>query len=154
MTLLQHNAAISPGNSGGALFNMRGELIGIVNAKYSNSNAEGLGFAIPMNTVIEVYDDLCEFGYVRGRADHGIIIATDRYYIFQGYLYIYSSRYTDELQYGDRLLAIGNQTPTSIEEAYSILEKYGIGETVDITVVRNGKQITVTLEIREYEPQA
>ncbi|MBQ7292968.1 MAG: trypsin-like peptidase domain-containing protein, partial [Clostridia bacterium] len=71
MTLLQHNAAVSPGNSGGALFNMRGELVGIVNAKYSSNGAEGLGFAIPINTVMEVYDDLVKYGYVRGRADHG-----------------------------------------------------------------------------------
>lgn len=153
MVLLQHNAAISPGNSGGALFNMRGELIGIVNAKYSSSGAEGLGFAIPMNTVMEVYEDLCEFGYVKGRPDHGLTITTDRYYIFQGYLYIYSSRYTDELQYGDRLLAIGDQYPTTIEEAYAMLDQYEIGETVKVTVIRNGKQITVSLAIREYEPQ-
>lgn len=154
MTLLQHNAAISPGNSGGALFNMRGELIGIVNAKYSSSGAEGLGFAIPMNTVMEVYEDLCEFGYVKGRADHGLTITTDRYYIFQGYLYIYSSRYTDELQYGDRLLAIGDQYPTTVDEAYAMLDQYEIGDTVEITVIRNGKQIKVSFAIREYEPQS
>lgn len=153
MTLLQHNAAISPGNSGGALFNMRGELIGIVNAKYSSSEAEGLGFAIPVNTVLEVYDDLIQFGYVKGRADHGLTIVTDRYYIFQGYLYIYSSRYTDELQYGDRLLAIDGKTPTSIDEAYALLGRYEIGDKVEIVVVRNSKQISVSLEIREYTPQ-
>ena len=153
MTLLQHNAAISPGNSGGALFNMRGELVGIVNAKSSSSGAEGLGFAIPINTVLEVYDDLIEFGYVKGRADHGLTITTDRYYIFQGYLYIYSSRYTDELQYGDRLLAIDGQTPTSMDEAYALLDAYDIGDKVEITVARNGKQVKVTLEIREYAPQ-
>lgn len=153
MTLLQHNAAISPGNSGGALFNMRGELIGIVNAKYSSSEAEGLGFAIPVNTVLEVYDDLIQFGYVKGRADHGLTIVTDRYYIFQGYLYIYSSRYTDELQYGDRLLAIDGKTPTSIDEAYALLGRYEIGDEVEIVVVRNSKQISVSLEIREYTPQ-
>lgn len=152
MTLLQHNAAISPGNSGGALFNMRGELIGIVNAKYSSSEAEGLGFAIPMNTVMEVYDDLCEFGYVKGRPDHGLTIATDRYYFFQGYLYIYSSRYTDELQAGDRLLSIGEDYPATIEEAYALLDRYEIGDVVEISVIRNGKQMTVLLEIREYEP--
>ena len=153
MTLLQHNAAISPGNSGGALFNMRGELIGIVNAKYSSSGAEGLGFAIPMNTVMEVYEDLCEYGYVKGRADHGLTLTTDRYYVFYGYIYIYSSRYTDELKYGDRLLAIDGKTPTSIEEAYTLLGRYDIGETAEITVARNGQQIRISLEIREYEPQ-
>ena len=154
MTLLQHNAAISPGNSGGALFNMRGELIGIVNAKYSSSGAEGLGFAIPMNTVMEIYKDLCEYGYVRGRADHGLTLTTDRYYVFQGYIYIYSSRYTDELKYGDRLLAIEGKTPSTVDEAYALLDQYDIGDTAEIVVSRNGQQIRVSLEIREYEPQS
>ena len=153
MTLLQHNAAISPGNSGGALFNMRGELIGIVNAKYLSSDAEGLGFAIPMNTVYKVYSDLIEFGYVKGRADHGLTITTDRYYVFQGYLYIYSSRYTDDLQYGDRLVSIDGKTPVGINDAYAMLSQYEIGDKVPISVVRDGKQITVSLEIREYTPQ-
>lgn len=151
MTLLQHNAAISPGNSGGALFNMRGELIGIVNAKYSSSGAEGLGFAIPMNTVLEVYNDLIEFGYVKGKPDHGLTIVTDGYYFFTQ-LYITSSRYTDELRYGDRLIAIDGQTVSTVNEAYALLDRYGIGETVDITVVRSNQQITVTLEICEYTP--
>jgi len=151
MTLLQHNAAISPGNSGGALFNMRGELIGIVNAKYSSSEAEGLGFAIPVNTVLEVYDDLIKFGYVKGRADHGLTFTTDRFYM---YLYIYSSRYTDQLQYGDRLLAIDGNAPESVDDAYALLDGYEIGDTVEIVVARNGKQVTVTLEIREYVPEA
>ena len=152
MVLLQHNAAISPGNSGGALFNMRGELIGIVNAKYSSSGAEGLGFAIPMNTVMEVYEDLCEFGYVKGRPDHGITLATDRYYFFQGYLYIYSSRYTDELQMGDRLLSIDGVSPTTVDEAYALLDKHGVGDEIVIVVLRDNSQITVTLTVHEYEP--
>lgn len=153
MTLLQHNAAISPGNSGGALFNMRGELIGIVNAKYLSSEAEGLGFAIPMNTVYEVYCDLIEYGYVRGRADHGITIATGRYYVFQGDLYIYSSRYTEELKYGDRLLSIGGVAPTGLNHAYELLEAYKIGDEVSITIVRNGTQADVILKIQEYTPE-
>ncbi|MBR4873056.1 MAG: trypsin-like peptidase domain-containing protein [Clostridia bacterium] len=152
MVLLQHNAAISPGNSGGALFNMRGELIGIVNAKYSSSGAEGLGFAIPMNTVMEVYEDLCEYGYVKGRPDHGITLATDRYYFFQGYLYIYSSRYTDELQMGDRVLSIDGVSPTTVDEAYALLDKHGVGEEIVIVVLRDNSQITVTLTVHEYEP--
>lgn len=152
MVLLQHNAAISPGNSGGALFNMRGELIGIVNAKYSKNGAEGLGFAIPMNTVMEVYEDLCEYGYVKGRPDHGITLATDRYYFFQGYLYIYSSRYTDELQMGDRVLSIDGVSPTTVDEAYALLDKHGVGDEIVIVVLRDNNQITVTLTVHEYEP--
>ena len=72
MALLQHDAAVSPGSSGGGLFNSSGSLIGIVNAKASSSNAEGLGFAIPVNSVKQIIDDLINYGYVKGRAYLGV----------------------------------------------------------------------------------
>ena len=72
MSLIQMDASVSPGNSGGGLFNMNGELIGIVNAKSSSSDAEGLGFAIPINDAIKVAQDLLENGYVTGRPYMGI----------------------------------------------------------------------------------
>ena len=67
MSLIQMDASVSPGNSGGGLFNMNGELVGIVNAKSSSSDAEGLGFAIPINDAIKVAQELLENGYVTGR---------------------------------------------------------------------------------------
>src|SRR5699024_2024764 len=72
LSVIQTNASISPGNSGGGLFNMAGELIGIVNAKSDASGAEGLGFAIPINDAIDVAQDLLENGYVSGRPYLGI----------------------------------------------------------------------------------
>ena len=79
MSLIQMDASVSPGNSGGGLFNMNGELIGLVNAKSSSSDAEGLGFAIPINDAIQVAQDLLENGYVSGRPYMGItyIAVTD-----------------------------------------------------------------------------
>lgn len=155
MILLQHNAAVSPGNSGGALFNLRGELIGIVNAKYSSSGAEGLGFAIPINTVKEVYYDLVNYGYVKGRADHGLSII-QQYVMRPGYygyvLYVVESKYSDELVYGDRLISIDGVTPTTTTEAYELLDKYEIGDTVEIVVYRSGQEKTVSLTISEYHP--
>ncbi|MGN1098987.1 MAG: S1C family serine protease, partial [Christensenellales bacterium] len=74
MTLLQTDASINPGNSGGGLFNARGELIGITNSKYASEEIEGLGFAIPVNTAVEVANSLIEYGYVTGRAALGITI--------------------------------------------------------------------------------
>lgn len=68
MTLLQTDTAINPGNSGGGLFNMRGELVGVVNAKTSDTQIEGICFAIPANRARSVYGDLVEYGYLRGRA--------------------------------------------------------------------------------------
>ncbi len=72
MSLIQMDASVSPGNSGGGLFNMNGELVGIVNAKSSSSDAEGLGFAIPINDAIKVAQELLENGYVTGRPYLGI----------------------------------------------------------------------------------
>lgn len=72
MTLLQHNAQISPGNSGGGLFNSNGELIGIVNAKDSATEVEGIAFAIPINNVLDIIDDLKTYGYVKGKVDLGM----------------------------------------------------------------------------------
>lgn len=82
MTLIQTDASISPGNSGGGLFNANGELIGIVNAKSSYSEAEGIGFAIPINTAMEIGRQLIENGSVArpgaGRQDHGCDRRPDR----------------------------------------------------------------------------
>ena len=72
MSLIQMDASVSPGNSGGGLFNMNGELVGVVNAKSSDSDAEGLGFAIPINDAMKVAQDLLENGYVTGRPYMGI----------------------------------------------------------------------------------
>ena len=78
MSLLQTNAAVNPGNSGGGLFNERGELIGIVNAKSDGSDVEGLGFAIPINTAMEVAESLMTTGYVTGRPAMGCLLYTSR----------------------------------------------------------------------------
>ena len=72
MTLLQTNAQISPGNSGGGLFNANGELIGIVNAKDSATEVEGIAFAIPVNNVLDIIKDLQNYGYVTGKIDMGM----------------------------------------------------------------------------------
>jgi serine protease Do len=72
MTLLQHNAAVSPGNSGGALFNLRGELIGIVNAGYDSATAQGLNFAIPGSQAIDIIEQIISNGFIEGRYDFGV----------------------------------------------------------------------------------
>lgn len=72
MKLLQTTAAVNPGNSGGAMFDLEGRLVGIVNAKYSDEEIEGIGFAIPIDTAVAVADDLVNYGYVKGRTNLGI----------------------------------------------------------------------------------
>ena len=81
INMLQTDAAINSGNSGGPLFNMNGEVIGITTAKYSGSTSsgasiEGIGFAIPINDVMKLVDDLMEYGYITGQAYLGVTIHT------------------------------------------------------------------------------
>ena len=75
MTLLQTNAAVNPGNSGGAMFNMSGQLVGVVNAKFTDEAVEGIGFAIPIDTAKPIIEDLINYGFVKGRANLGIDVA-------------------------------------------------------------------------------
>ncbi|MBO5305324.1 MAG: trypsin-like peptidase domain-containing protein [Clostridia bacterium] len=156
MILLQHNAAVSPGNSGGALFNMKGELVGIVNAKSSTAGAEGIGFAIPINTVLAVYNDLINYGYVTGRPDSGLTLETVvrrvGYFYYEYDVCIAASRYTDELKRNDIIVSIDGKQPGDINEAHALLSGHEIGDVVTIVVSRNGTNHTVKLTIREYTP--
>lgn len=156
MTLLQHNAAVSPGNSGGALFNLRGELIGIVNAKYSSDGAEGLGFAIPSDTVVRVYEDLIRYGYVKGRPDSGITLGTMYYNFFNYVICITESCYTDALLPYDVLVSIDGIQPKSLAEAEAMLKSYEIGDVITVVVSRTegrtSTQHTVEVTVREYDP--
>ena len=83
--LIQFDAAINSGNSGGGLFNIEGQLIGIVNAKYAATGVEGLGFAIPANTAVSIAKGLIEKGYVEGRYNLGVTFS-DGYYRTGGFL--------------------------------------------------------------------
>lgn len=159
MTLLQTNAAVNPGNSGGGLFNMRGELIGIINAKSSGSNIEGLGFAIPINEADEVVKQLLEYGYVRGRVDLGlstieITSSTMAYYYRVSSLgvYITGSKYNEELKPGDRILTLGGTEITSLADCKSVLSDYEVGDTIEMVVVRGGKTLTVDVVCYEQIP--
>lgn len=82
MNLMQTDAAINSGNSGGGLFNTNGELIGIVNAKYSATGVEGLGFAIPMSTAIPISSELITKGYIEGRYNLGITITNSGFFSY------------------------------------------------------------------------
>ena len=72
MKLIKTTAAVNPGNSGGAMFDLEGKLVAVVNAKYSDEQIEGIGFAIPIDIAAKVASDLINYGYVKGRPNHGI----------------------------------------------------------------------------------
>lgn len=95
MTLLQTDAAINSGNSGGGLFDINGSLVGIVNAKSTGSTVEGIGYAIPIGTVKTVANELIEHGYVTGRPQLGITVVG---VTAQNYSYLFSAGYYPELE--------------------------------------------------------
>jgi len=147
--LLQTNAAINPGNSGGGLFDMQGNLIGVVNAKSSGEYIEGLGFAIPSNDALSIVTELIEKGYVGGRVKLGFLLAqvaddyTAHYYnltnYFSGYgIYIIESESKD-FSLGDRMIAIDNITVSNLTDIKKVLKNYSVGDTVTVTVARINK---------------
>lgn len=163
MTLLQTNAAVNPGNSGGGLFNMYGELIGIVNAKSSTTSSgtavEGIGFAIPVNEATKVASELINYGYVRGKVALGISIidiedswTAMQYRVNALGVYIVSSEYTNELKSGDRITAIDGTEVTYSSDVKALLKKYEVGDEVTVTVVRNGQYVDVKVTLQEYVP--
>ncbi len=159
MNLLQTNAAVNPGNSGGGMFNLAGELVGIVNAKYSDSGIEGLAFAIPMDDVIYVANEILEYGYVRGRTSLRIsVIEIDSYSKATYYrvnslgLYVYSAEEgfnDDVLKNGDRIAQIDDVEITSYADIKAILKSHNVGDTLTAVIVRNGRYSTVTLTCYE-----
>ena len=155
MTLLQTNAAVNPGNSGGGLFDMYGKLIGVVNAKSSGDDVEGLGFAIPANTVYQIVTELVEYGYVRGRPALGITVNVARQQYFMqvvSYIYVTDPGKTG-LHVNDILYSIDGTEITSSDVISSAISGKSVGDTVEIVVLRNNKEVTVQVELIEYVPE-
>ena len=160
MTLLQTNAAVNPGNSGGALFNAYGELIGIVNAKSSGDNIEGLGFAIPINSVKDSIEQLISQGYVTGKRVLGITIVnvTDsqtaqQYNVTDFGIYITaiqdnSLAVSVGFQVGDRIISINSIEVSTISDLQQLYKNCTVGDNVTFKIVRNNQEQTISF-VRE-----
>ena len=158
---IQMDASVSPGNSGGGLFNMNGELVGIVNAKSSSSDAEGLGFAIPINDAIKVAQDLLENGYVTGRPYMGItyLAVTDAQTAAQLGVNAYGIYVVDVvsggpadqagLKAGDRIISIDNTEVAQKTDLGTLMQEHSAGDTLSITIARDGQMQTVSLTLGE-----
>ena len=161
MSLIQMDASVSPGNSGGGLFNMNGELVGIVNAKSSSSDAEGLGFAIPINDAIKVAQELLENGYVTGRPYLGItyLAVTDAQTASQLGVNAYGVYVVEVvkggpaekagLQAGDRIVSVDGTEIASKDDLGTLMQKHAAGDTLSITIARDGQMQTVNVTLSE-----
>lgn len=162
MTLLQTDASVNPGNSGGGLFNLSGELIGIVNAKSTGEAVEGIGFAIPSVDAIEIVKQLYKQGYVSGRPYLGLHFQATNYG-----LQIVNYEYNDELtggttvKSGDYLQYVDGITVDELSDLTTILAGKTPGDTVVIQVSRlvgtfgfqsRYESIEITLTVHEYVP--
>ena len=177
MNLIQTNAAINPGNSGGGLFNSNGELVGIVVAKSSGLDIEGLGFAIPINDVTNIINDILQLGYVSGRPYLGVSLADSRQVeggstgnsIFD-FLYgsgmgtvtttTYGAYVTEVfegsaaedagIKSGDQIISIDNEMCNSSDDVSNAVAEHEIGDKISIVIVRDNKMKTLTATLKEY----
>ena len=166
LEVLQTSAAVSPGNSGGGLFNSRGELIGIVNAKSSGSSQEGLGFAIPVNRAMEIGESLINDGtYTDPNAnmsDNDAILeitvteinqASGRMQGVTPGVYVYEVQEggasDGKLQVNDRMISVDGTIINTLEDLSDLLSEHQPGDTVSVSVERGGQMVTVDIVLAE-----
>ncbi len=163
MTLIQTNAALNSGNSGGPLINCYGQVIGIntmnIGAFTDSAGVEGLGFAIPSATVKEIVDQLVTQGYVSGRPTLGLEGESlssfyQHYYrmpagLFLTYVNPASDAAKKGIEDGDILLYLGKTRITSMEEMNAAIFEYEIGDTLEAIIYRSGQQYRVELTLTE-----
>lgn len=157
MTLLQTNAAVSPGNSGGGLFDLYGRLIGIVNAKSTGQGVEGISFAIPIDTAWDVAGQLIEKGYVSGRPSLGASVKQVEYgySIFGEYYYqlvVTSADSQSKLKVNDVIYAIDNVEVSTVSHVNEILASKKIGDKITVNVRRDRRNIQVEVVLVEFIP--
>lgn len=159
MNLIQTDASINNGNSGGPLINAYGQVVGITSAKVSSSVGEGLGFAIPIDEAIPIIKDLMENGYVTGRPSLGIsgydvTSAMASYYrIPQGFMVssVTKGSGADKagIQANDIIIGINDTVITSISQLNDVKNKCKVGDTVTLTICRNNKKSEVKVKLGE-----
>ena len=157
MTLLQTNTAINEGNSGGALFNLSGQVVGITNMKMmsSYSSIEGIGFAIPSSTVCKVANALLKDGEVKGRPAIGITVgeipqtAMEHYELPEG---LYVSAVSDGsdakekgIVPGDIITAVNGTAVKTTEEISRIKDTLEVGDGMTLTIWRDGESLDITI---------
>lgn len=163
MNLIQTDAAINSGNSGGALINAKGEVIGINTVKVSTTGVEGMGFAIPISEAKPIISDLLEYGYVKGRSVIGVSTRDVTIYMAQQYGWPQGAQImsvtTDNarsagLQQGDIVTKIDDQTVTSGSDLTEYKDTKSPGDTVKLEVYKyaTGQTETISVVLSEQIP--
>lgn len=165
MSMIQTDAAINSGNSGGPLFNTKGEVVGITTAKYSGTSGsgatiEGIGFAIPIDDVTGILNDLKEFGYVTSAYIGVSVRDVDSYGVGYG---LPAGAFIEEIVTGaaadkaglkprDIIINLGGHEITCVNDLLIALRKMEVGEATTVTVYRSGQQLNLNITL-EAKPQ-
>ena len=161
MNLIQTDCAINSGNSGGALFNLYGEVIGITNAKYSSSGGEAsidnIGFAIPINDVWSMIESIIENGYVSkpyiGVSVASVSAETQSYGLPQGaavkVIAENSPAEAAGLQINDIITAVNGTAITGSSDLVKVINQSTVGEALTLSIYRNGNDLNLTLTVGE-----
>ena len=156
MNLIQTDAAINSGNSGGALINARGEVIGINSVKVTSSGVEGMGFAIPISEANPIISDLLEYGYVKGRPIIGISTRDVSEYMSKSYSWPQGAQVMSVtsdsarnagLQQGDIITAADGQKVTTGEELNKIKDQHKPGDALKLEVYKYATGQTENVEV-------
>ena len=163
INMFQMDAAVNSGNSGGPVYNSAGQVIGVVTAKTSATGVEGLGFAIPISDAAHIANQILEYGYVTDRASLGIgalpVTSTmaEYYNMVEGaYVRTVNEGSAAEkagLQVGDIITAVDDQEVAGATELTAIVRSYHVGDTAQLTVWRNGEELTLTVTFDQSLPQ-
>ena len=168
MTLIQTNAALNNGNSGGPLINCYGQVVGVnavkLSSYYSQATVEGLGFAIPISTAKPIIDELIQNGYVAGRPAIGIsgeqLPAAARVYyglpegVYVTYVSPDSGAWTAGIRKGDIITAINGTAVSSVDALNTVKNRYSAGDTVTLTIYRSGQTADVDITLMDEALQA
>ncbi len=168
INMFQTDAAVNSGNSGGPVFDSTGSVVGIATAKYASSSIEGLSFCIPINDVRSMIDDIINQGYVSGKASLGVSVY-DAGYRNYAYFSFYNASSAGAkvmavgdgtaaqkagIKENDTIVAIDGYTVDSVSTLKTYLTAFKAGDSVKITVSRNGAKSDITVTLDEYSPQS
>ena len=147
--LIQTDAAINSGNSGGALINQYGEVIGINSVKLSSSDVEGMGFAIAISEAKPIINDPMQSGHVTGRPLVGISISETRYGLFISGISEGSGAEAAGLQVNDMILEVDGQAVSSTSEINEIRDEKKPGDYLTFKILRDSNTMEISVQLTE-----
>ena len=163
VNMFQIDAAVNSGNSGGPVYNSAGQVIGIVTAKYSATGVEGIGFAIPISDAAHIANQILEYGYVADKAYMGITCATVSSSAAQSYNMVVgayvnsinegSAAEKAGLQVDDIITALDGKAVAGSSELTAMIKQYHAGDEAELTVWRDGEEITLTIVFDVKQPE-